>query len=69
MKKFGVNKSLIKKTIIDGAYETKTKYGAYVNLFALNGYTLRVVYAKLYSAYKVITFHIAKKGRYESKVL
>lgn len=66
---FGINKKLIRKAILNQEYVEETRYGVKATLLQLNGYTLRVICVKMGQDFKVITFHIARKGRYERKVL
>lgn len=68
--RFGISKRLIRKTISEQSHQEPTKYGAWAGLLQLNGRTLRVIYARISKEdRKIITFHIAKKGRYERKIL
>jgi len=67
--KFQITKKVLTDAVLSKDYPTKTKYGEFAVLLALDGYALRIIYVRLGLAVKVITFHIAKKGRYETKVL
>lgn len=70
IQRFGINKRLIRRVFDKWKYNEPTKYGAWATLLQLDGHTLRVVYAIIgQGEFKIITFHIAKKGRYEHKVL
>ncbi|MEK7112830.1 MAG: hypothetical protein AAB875_05975 [Patescibacteria group bacterium] len=45
--------------------ETRTKYGDFATVSSLDkGHDLRIIYDIIDKDIKVITFHIAKKGRY-----
>ena len=69
IKKFGIKKKLIEQAIENPNYTDKTMYGDFAVLLALDSYTLRVIYGKVAKKLKVITFHLAKRGRYEAKIL
>lgn len=67
-KRFKITKSLIKQALSRKYHVGKTKYGEYAALLSLGGeHVLRVIYDLVDSStLKVITFHIARKGRYEA---
>ncbi len=63
--KFGITKKLIEKALKFSEEITRTKYGEYAVVMPLNQtHDLRVIYDIIAEGTKVITFHIAKKGRY-----
>ncbi len=65
IKSLGVNKALILKSVANLSKSKKTKSGemAVVNKLS-DRHDLRVVYDIIEGKLKVITFHVAKKGRY-----
>ena len=68
IKKFEVTKETLEKAITDPDYpEKETSTGEVAVLGELReGYNIRVVYVKIDGKIKIITFHIAKSGRYET---
>lgn len=63
--KFKINKKKIESALKYSKKESKTKYGQYSALASLNkDHDLRIIYDIIGKDIKVITFHIAKKGRY-----
>lgn len=65
IRNFGIGKSLIEKAILNPNYLGKTKTGELSAIIAFNTkYILRVVYVKIEAKVRIITFYIAKKGRY-----
>ena len=67
-KRFKITKSLVKQALSRKYHVDKTKYGEYAALLPLEGeHVLRIIYDIVDSStLKVITFHIARKGRYET---
>jgi mRNA-degrading endonuclease RelE of RelBE toxin-antitoxin system len=66
-KKFKINKTLIRKIINNPYTKTKTKYGDFAVIGRVDSnHILRIIYVIINSSNKVITFHIARKGRYEN---
>lgn len=62
---FRINKNLIKSIISNPSKLTRTKYGDFAALARLDeNHELRIIYVIINNDLKVITFHIAKKGRY-----
>ena len=68
-RRFKITKRLINKVLREEKLVGRTKYGEFATLYALDGHTLRVIYDRIGSDCKVITFHVARKGRYETKIL
>jgi len=69
VKKFKVSKMLIRKALKYPDHSSETKYGELANIIFLNRHVLRVIYDTMdQGVFKVITFHIARKGRYETKI-
>jgi len=67
IKKFKITKKLIEDIITNSKYKNKSKYGEFVqNRTITTRHILRVIYDIIDSEIKVITFHIARKGRYET---
>ena len=65
IKKFKIGKNRIENALKYSKRKSKTKYGQYAALTTLDkGHDLRVVYDIIGKDLKVITFHIARKGRY-----
>ncbi|MDO8487007.1 MAG: DUF4258 domain-containing protein [Candidatus Curtissbacteria bacterium] len=66
IKKFKINKKLIKSILKDPQIKSKTKYGDSCALSAINGdHDIRIIYDIISKDNsKVITFHISKRGRY-----
>lgn len=65
IKKFKINKKTIKNIILHPRIRSKTKYGDNAAILALDGlHDLRIIYAIIEDGIKVITFHVARKGRY-----
>ncbi len=66
IKTFKINKKLIETTLSKSKHKGRTKYGEFAELVALPGrHVLRIIYDIIGSEVKIITFHIAKKGRYD----
>lgn len=66
IKKFKANKVLIGSFLDESKHNKKTKYGEFYTLGSISGgHDLRIIYAIIDSEIKIITFHIAKKGRYD----
>lgn len=62
---FGVTKEVMEEILAKPRTKTKTKYGNWAAVKELDRqHDLRVVYDIMGIERKVITFHIAKKGRY-----
>jgi len=67
IKKFKVSKYLIMRIIRKSKSSLRTKYGDYVAVASINSrHAIRIIYAKISIGTKVITFHIARRGRYEN---
>lgn len=67
VRKFKINKNFIEKILKTPRQKTKTKYGNYAALGDLGEvHDLRVIYDIIDTKLKVITFHIARRGRYET---
>ena len=69
IRKFGISKDILEKTVLTPDYkknETPTGEQASISDLA-NYYIIRVVYDKLASDTKIITFYISKKGRYNTQ--
>ncbi len=67
VKKFKISKLTIEKILEDPESLSKTKYGDYSALGSLDKtHVLRVIFVIIEDRLKVITFHIARKGRYEN---
>ena len=65
IKKFQITKQLLVKIVQNRQSQTKTKYGEYATVSPLGkSHDLRVIYDIIEKDVKVITFHIAKRGRY-----
>ena len=65
-KDFGINKKLLKSTVTVPSYPVrKTSTGEFAAIINLKDiYILRVIYDKIQNNTKIITFYIAKRGRY-----
>lgn len=67
IKKFKVTKKLIKEIVTKSNHKNRTKYGEFAEIGAISfGHIVRVIYDIIESEIIIITFHIAKKGRYET---
>ena len=65
---WNITKAKIKQTIKNPIWRGITKEGQLTAMSLVNNkYILRVVYDKESDIIKVITIHIAKRGRYESR--
>lgn len=65
IRKFKVSKALIESFLGESKHNKKTKYGEFYTLGSISsGHDLRIIYDIIDSEVRVITFHIAKKGRY-----
>ena len=65
IKIFKISKRKIEQILKSSRKESKTKYGEYAKVGTLNkSHDLRIVYDIIDVDIKVITFHIARKGRY-----
>jgi len=65
IRKFKVNKKLIENALSKSKHESKTKYGDFSYLVSISDrHNLRIIYDIIGVDMKVITFHIARKGRY-----
>ena len=71
IREFGINKKLLEFTITTPDYEVrKTSTGEFAAVSNLKEvYILGVVYDKIGVRAKIITFHIARRGRYGTKIL
>ena len=66
IKAFKINKRLIENFIKNNKYSSKTKSGEEAIICNLNSkYILRIIYVIMKGDIKVITFHVARSGRYE----
>jgi len=67
IKSFKINKRTIREILIRPNFFVKTKYGENAALGRLDqDHIIRVIYAIIDKHIKVITFHVARKGRYEN---
>lgn len=67
IKKFKITKKLIEDIITKSKHKNKSKYGEFAqNRTITDRHILRVIYDIIDPEIKVITFHIARKGRYET---
>ena len=68
IKDFGINKKLLESTVKIPSYEVrKTSTGEFAAVTNLKRpYILRVIYDIIGSDTKIITFHVARKGRYNT---
>jgi hypothetical protein len=67
IKKFKVTKTLIRSILQGKENGGITKYGELVKMGNLDEFhILRIIYVIIENQYKVITFYVARKGRYES---
>jgi len=65
IKKFKIRKKTIEEILRNPRSQTKTEYGDYAAISDLDKlHDLRVIYDIIDTGFKVITFHIARKGRY-----
>lgn len=66
IKAFGINKKLLESAVLTPDYPVrKTSTGEFAAISNLKGlYILRVIYANMAFDTKIITFHVAKRGRY-----
>lgn len=63
---FNISKTLIRKIVRKPQNLTETKYHDFAAIRDLDkNHVLRVIYVIINQNIKVITFHIARKGRYE----
>lgn len=66
IRKLGITKSTIEYTL-QTSEKYKTKYGDEATIGRLDDtHVLRVIYGIIKDEIKVITFHVARKGRYET---
>lgn len=67
IKKFKITKKLIVDIVTKSNHKNRTKYGEFADIRAISfGHLVRVIYDIIESDIIVITFHIARKGRYET---
>jgi len=67
IKNFKINKKLIESALARSEHEDRTKYGDFSYLANISHkHDLRIIYDIIDGNIKVITFHIARKGRYET---
>jgi hypothetical protein len=65
VKKFKVTRKLVGLILRDQKTVSRTKYGDLAKVFSLTAsHDLRIVYVIIGSEFKVITFHVCRKGRY-----
>lgn len=70
IRKFGINKKIISQILKNPQHSTRTKYQDYAVISQITeNHSLRIVYDIIHIGFKVITFHIARKGRYEAQIL
>lgn len=66
VKDFKINKRLVENFIKKNKYSSKTKSGEEAIICKLDSkHILRIIYATINRDIKVITFHVARSGRYE----
>lgn len=64
--KFKINKKLIERAVQKSSHLLRTKYSDLYTIGELDQeHILRIIYDIIDSDIKVITFHIARKGRYD----
>lgn len=64
---FGISKVQIESIIKSPKLRDKSTTGEYLAFGYLSGpYIIRIVYDKMDRGIKVITFHVAKRGRYNT---
>ncbi len=67
IKRFKVSKKLIEDSLSKSKHKNRTKYGEFFYLVRVSAkHDLRIIYDIIEDSIKVITFHIARKGRYET---
>lgn len=65
VKKFKINKRMLESILRTRKSKTRTKYGNFATVALLDKeHDLRIIYDIIGKDLKVITFHIARKGRY-----
>lgn len=65
VKGFKINKGMLENILRTRKSKTRTKYGDFATVVPLDKeHDLRIIYDIIAKDIKVITFHIAKKGRY-----
>lgn len=66
IKEFKINKKLIAKILENPQHKTVTKYQNYAAISHITrNHSLRIIYDIIdNNSFKVITFHVARKGRY-----
>lgn len=65
VKKFKINKGKIEEILKNPEYSSRTQYNDYAAISALDKtHDLRIIYDIIDNDRKVITFHVARKGRY-----
>jgi len=68
IKKFKINKKLIETALAQSKHNIRTKYGDFSHVAKISTrHDLRIIYDIIAKDIKVITFHIARKGRYISR--
>ena len=66
IKNFKITKIFIEVALSKSKHESKTKYSDFSCLASVSDkHDLRIIYDIIDSNIKVITFHIARKGRYD----
>lgn len=66
IRKFKINKKLIESSLAKSKHNSKTKHGDFSYLTNISPrHDLRIIYDIIGEDVKVITFHIARKGRYD----
>ncbi len=66
IRKFKVSKKLIENSLSKSKQESRTKYGEFFYLVRVSTkHDLRIIYDIIDNNIRVITFHIARKGRYD----
>ena len=65
IRKFNIKKKTIENTLKQPRSRTKTKYHDFAAVAELDKlHDLRIIYVIIETGIKIITFHIARKGRY-----
>jgi len=66
IKNFKINKKLIENALSKSKHKDRTKHGDFSHLVNISDrHDLRIIYDIIDNNIKVITFHIAREGRYD----
>ena len=66
IKKFKIDKKFVEAGLSKSEHKSKTKYGDFSYLASVSvKHDLRIIYDIIDTKIKVITFHVARKGRYD----